>query len=508
MSTATLYTNGSFGTIYYNVTSIQWVNTGGTWLHNGSYTVWEYQNINDVWVSVRTQSGSGTLSDFTYVFSTPTHVKGFRYRAVEGHYHGSGQYEIITYQPIDIANVVISNNIHKENVRLSFKVSTIANEPLSYRILVGGVEKVVWTPYVVGPLTVSLDLDYSWFVIGTTPVVIEARTQNGASNSYATSVTRVNSPPVINLTVSSAIIHKEGAVVVAEVTDPHQDSIQYKLSLNGKQIIPASGGWSVSELTPFLLNYVLRNSDLALGVNVVRFDVQDEFGASSYKELTITKINSSPQIIDPQVKGRTLYVKLDDPDKDLVRFRVYVNDTKILPPDAEWTKAIPTPKDLIYTFPENTVKINNINKVRIEVLDDLGTQTNWEAYVQIDYAGLLFTDEIGQYYSTDIGVILKYLEMGTVIAGNTSGVYKVYLKNTLGYPVKNIHLLAVQRDLDLVNETVELSKTDTPFIAGNSLEFPDYLEHGQKIPFYVRINTTRRAVGGGKFDIWVYGDPI
>lgn len=107
----------------------------------------------------------------------------------------------------------------------------------------------------------------------------------------------------------------------------------------------------------------------------------------------------------------------------------------------------------------------------------------------------MFISEDGQYYSTNIGEVLKYLEVGTIVAGNLSGMFKVTLKNTIGYEVKNIILTTAQKDLNPTEEVVELSLTDKPFTATNRIEV-DSLAHAESVPFYVRINASPKAIGG------------
>lgn len=64
------------------------------------------------------------------------------------------------------------------------------------------------------------------------------------------------------------------------------------------------------------------------------------------------------------------------------------------------------------------------------------------------------------------------------------------------------------RELDGVNAKAEISYSTAPFEAMDFLEFTDQLNHGDKIPFYVRIVTNRFAAYGGMFDIYVKADPV
>ncbi|KAG2960196.1 hypothetical protein PC120_g28016 [Phytophthora cactorum] len=123
------------------------------------------------------------------------------------------------------------------------------------------------------------------------------------------------------------------------------------------------------------------------------------------------------------------------------------------------------------------------------------------------YSGLLFCDAAESFYSDDFGDVLKYLDFGTMVAGQTTAAERVYVKNTLGYPVENVRLWVDQRELDGVNAKAEVSKLDAPFEPRPQLVYVEQLDHNAKISFYVRIATNRQAIWGGMFDILVKADP-
>lgn len=128
-------------------------------------------------------------------------------------------------------------------------------------------------------------------------------------------------------------------------------------------------------------------------------------------------------------------------------------------------------------------------------------------YNELDkkYSGLMFMDTSQQYYSTSFGEILKYLDFGTMISGQTSLDVKVYLTNTLPFDVKNIRIYP-EHNIDGL--TVELSKTNLPFIAESELFYDQVLGFDEVIEFYVRLTTDKNKVGGGTFDIKVKADAV
>jgi hypothetical protein len=123
-------------------------------------------------------------------------------------------------------------------------------------------------------------------------------------------------------------------------------------------------------------------------------------------------------------------------------------------------------------------------------------------YDELDkkYSGLMFMDTLNQYYSTSFGEILKYLDMGTLIAGQTSFDVKVKLTNTYPFDVQNVQLWA---EHNIEGLTVEFSKTNNPFIGEQSLTYNQRLNFDEVIEFYIRLTVDPTAKVGGNFDIRV-----
>jgi hypothetical protein len=128
-------------------------------------------------------------------------------------------------------------------------------------------------------------------------------------------------------------------------------------------------------------------------------------------------------------------------------------------------------------------------------------------YSELDkrYSGLMFMDTSQQYYSTSIGEIIKYLDFNTLIAGQTSLDIKVILTNTYPFDVQNIRLFT---ETNIQGLTVELSKSNNPFIPESQLVYNQRLNFDETIEFYVRLSVSETAIGSGTFDIKVEADPV
>ncbi len=422
----------------------------------------------------------------------------------------------VEHSGIDTTDMKATPSIfHKESVDVSFSLSgrDSAAKQAQYRIYTGAGAQLYptsgYSPSVKLPYNAKHTIDATKFPFGSTTIYVETKDPSSTyltPNPVSTLITRTNQAPLSDMKVVPSSVHKENATLSFDVTDAEKDSVQFKVSLNNVPIQPPSGDYSTLIKTPFSYTIQLRNKDMRVGNNTVTLTVMDDLGAVRTTSLTVKKVNDAVEFDQSDVRGQTLYARLTDPNGDMLRYQVRLNGKKIYPPDMDMTGLLNSPAYVNYKIPAEEVQFGNIHKVEIVAEDDLGMQSTWATNALIDYSGLMFTDENGAYYSTDIGEIIKLLDTGTVVAGNTTGTFKVYLKNTVGYAVKNVSLFVSQRDLDAVYEKVELSADEDPFIPRSTLEIP-HLEYGERVPFYVRINTTRQAVGGGLFDIRVVGDP-
>lgn len=163
-----------------------------------------------------------------------------------------------------------------------------------------------------------------------------------------------------------------------------------------------------------------------------------------------------------------------------------------------------------YLDQENLTNSLNINSLILNENITIATPTLNSLtiiYDELDrqYSGLMFMNTTQQYYSTSIGEILQYLDYGILVAGQSSLDMKVILTNTYPFNVQNIVLLS---EHSIEGLTVELSKSNTPFIANGSLLYSQILNFEEIIEFYVRLKVDSSAQVGGNFDIWVSADPV
>lgn len=232
--------------------------------------------------------------------------------------------------------------------------------------------------------------------------------------------------------------------------------------------------------------------------------VEQDNGKLVTKDVTILLYNTAP-FINGSVTAGIVNVTLGDNEKDSLKYRVKVNGVRKYPANDEWSELVQAPFKLEYKIDANDIKMNQDNTVVIEVQDQFGVSGELTLTFVGDHYGLLFVDTNGDCYSNDIGEVLKYLDMGVLVAGQTSLVAPVFVTNKTPFKVQNLLLTKDRKTLPAYAE-IELSQTDSPFVASDSLMFPGVLNYGDKAPFFVRIVTQKQARGSGDFDILVKAD--
>lgn len=250
-------------------------------------------------------------------------------------------------------------------------------------------------------------------------------------------------------------------------------------------IIPAG---YVNSMNPYIVKVLVKEAD---------GDVIESTGQ-------ILLYNTEPSIVG-EFAGGWVTGLLGDPEDDKIQYSIYLNDNKIYPLDTDFTELIPSPIDLDFEIPLEHILLGQQNNIVIKTKDEFGLEGSLELNFIGDYFGLMFSDVNGEYYSDNAGNILKYLDMGAIVAGQTTLPVEIMLKNNTRYAVNNMKLFRDRKTLPN-NVDIELSKTETPFIASDVLLFPDVMDKGSQVAFYVRVTSSNQAVGTGDFDIYVNSD--
>lgn len=120
---------------------------------------------------------------------------------------------------------------------------------------------------------------------------------------------------------------------------------------------------------------------------------------------------------------------------------------------------------------------------------------------------LMFKDIEGDYLSDNRGNIFKYLNLGTMTAGQESIPKLVQVENLCDF---DIGFLEVFVDQDTIGEgiDVKISKYKNPYIWEDHLYFSGTLTPRDMREFYVKLSSNLSVKSGGNFDIKVKAKPI
>ena len=211
--------------------------------------------------------------------------------------------------------------------------------------------------------------------------------------------------------------------------------------------------------------------------------------------------------IDISLVGNTLKGILSDEDLTRVQYRVLLNDAYYYPADGSFTKLAASPQNISLSIASKHIKIDDWNTLKIEFQDSFGTTDYWQTTFIGTYSGLVFKDVYGKYYSNEIGEVLKYLDFGIIVAGQTTVEHEVILKNQYGYDVKNIHLFANTSNFP-TGMKIEFSESLAPFTPYPELKLNRTLQNNEEMSFFIRLQTELGVTpdANGSFDIIVRAD--
>ncbi|MBG9790447.1 RCC1 domain-containing protein [Brevibacillus laterosporus] len=410
---------------------------------------------------------------------------------------------------IDFSEITMSSQLRKGPFKLVAKVDHLEGLKMQYKVLLNGVQKYPetgWTSLENNPLSIKETMPASYFNQGENMVTLVVRDSEGYAVLHPENVTLVNeNPEVINPQLSAIEIHAEEVAFNATIIDADGDKVRYKVSLNGEQIPPYSG-YTQFIKSPTNLSVTFNNSMLVIGKNTIKVDIEDEVGGIGTYTTEVTKLNNNP-VITGTIKGSFLSAKITDEDADRIRYKMTLNNKQVIPVNG-YTKLMNTPVVLNQSFHRTLINVGAENVLKIEAMDEVGGTFIKDIKFTGVHSGLLFCDAEETLYTTEIGELLKYLDFGDVISGQTTPAERVWVKNTLGFPVNDITITVDQGDFDGVNTRVEISRFDSPFDGKDSLAFSGLTNHDEKIDFYVRIVTKKKSNSSGKFNITVKAEPM
>ena len=208
-----------------------------------------------------------------------------------------------------------------------------------------------------------------------------------------------------------------------------------------------------------------------IGSNAVRVETKDSRNVTGFQEIVVTKKDTAPIKVSGYLSGNYMKFTLGDAENDPIRYRVLLNKELL----QDWTSYSPAPVTAGFSIDKSKILFGKDNTIAVEYEDDMGIAgaTYSESFVG-DYYGQLFCDPEGNYYSNDLGEVLKTLDFGVLIAGQTSLIHEVVAKNKCGFDIKNV-ILNCPGILEH-NVYVEMSPVETPFSAGTTMNLGTLLD--------------------------------
>lgn len=251
----------------------------------------------------------------------------------------------------------------------------------------------------------------------------------------------------------------------------------------------------------------IHNSDPGIAIDNMKLNINSATETIKMDNVAFYVLNTNATI-QLTLTGSKLIGTLDDSDQGKVQYRILLNDNAYYPSDGSFTRLAPSPQDIDINISDRDIIFNQPNKLKVEFQDYWGETDYWETTFIGSYSGLMFMDESGEYLSDTFGGILKQLDFGVIIAGQTTLTQKVRIKNQLGYTIDNVYL-EMDKKYERDGVAVELSRQNNPFLP------IDYLTYGltqpdEVIDFYVRIATDMRAQPNpnGIFELKVNADRV
>ena len=292
-------------------------------------------------------------------------------------------------------------------------------------------------------------------------------------------------------------IHTETVNLIADIFDQEGDQIRYKILINGNKVYPEVDEWteyfdnnhSISKALTYNLFDIVNidpNEEIIYLENEVTLVVQDDRGLERIWIGKIIIVNDSPGIVINH-SDFSLTATLSDYDNDKVAYRILINNVQKFPTvgdniinDKLYTPFYEQPKDISYYWSSNDLIFNEPNLITVEVIDEFGTTSQAEFSVIGTYKGLMFMDSEGNYYTTDSGEILKYLDFETIMAGTITEPKIVYLRNQNGFDVENT-LVNINEATLPQGIQVMLSKVAEPFEDNTSLTYLGTLQDNESV---------------------------
>lgn len=324
---------------------------------------------------------------------------------------------------------------------------------------------------------------------------------------YSTEENLVPEVEEINFSVNrgnkGTIDNANGIKVTLKINYNYDTKIKVRMKVNDGDY----GAWTSPQYPYETFSKIVTSSMLKVGTNDIVFEISTEDGSvtNTYESLgSIELTNEAPilSLISADSNDFKLHFIIHDEDGDAVKYRMTLNNSKVQDYVLkDWTALAPSPIEELFYMESPSIVIGETNIIKIEYIDELGGTGTYTYSFEGKYRNLIFYNENGDILTTDKGEILRYLEFGKLVAGTSSSIKKVTMKNCCNKDVTNL-IIKLKMDREMEGVDVYISKTKTPFTKNTELTFGDeIINEEEEREFYIKIETTTKAEGLCKFKI-------
>ena len=290
-------------------------------------------------------------------------------------------------------------------------------------------------------------------------IYVPKKFNDGVSLSGITANFPANGAPMIDyFRAITNKIHAGDVDVIFKIIDPENEKVKYRLYVNDQLVITKYNVTSNTDIRETIPNSAFKKIDITdtkvvEETNIIKLEAEDEYGAMSSETYTIIKIDNLPTLVG--VLDEDTYefnFTISDTDSDKVKYAAYINDVDT-PIGTSTFMKVPT-NELTVTIPQNHIKINQDNILKLVLTDSVFGETTVLIKFKGTYPSLLFYDEAGDLLSTNFGEVLKKLDLGVICCGQTSIPVKVVINNNTSKAVKDL-VIRSPRDIDGVDEPIK-----------------------------------------------------
>lgn len=284
-------------------------------------------------------------------------------------------------------------------------------------------------------------------------------------------------------------------------------AFRYKTELVRPESINILQDWSDYDGDEVNNSYIIQPKTLsALDSYNFKVTAQQRDGKTIAKSQKLKLHNAPPEVTLKIIGSSTLSLNITDSENDKVRFRISLNSKQIYPERGPMSAYMSQPVNFKANFGGNDLNIGGTNVIDVVCEDENSLLTEKTITFVGNYGGIMFKDELGLYYTDDLGRLLQYLDFGTIMAGKKTWTQKVILQNKNGYAINNITL---STDQDIPNVHLGFSLTEKPFSNNKYLTFTSTLNPDDEKEFFVRLTTDRSDIPfGGNLCIYAKSDIV